>query len=934
MKFNKKIRTILVVIFIILYVLITYISLRGDYLEYLELGEQYIDVFFTNIKYKYSIMGISFIFISIIIYLTNRGIRKGLKPFFEQEKKEMPKLPNKSLTLIIAAIASVIISNTLLEKIILFASNVSFEKADIIFNLDISYYMFIKPLIVELLIYFIMLIIGMSIYITAYYILVFNIYFDAIDRTLLKNSKLIKDILRNVFVLAIAVGILTILSVQDIVLGKFLTLDNGMELTGAGIVESTIQLWGYIGFAIVIVIAIGLSIKFFKKEQNKKIMFTLLSIPTYLVALFIVMVAFDLIFVKPNEFDKEKRYIEKNIEFTKNAYNIEAEETTIEYSGTIKEKEIQDNQKVIDNITVVNQNLVLESLENTQTSAGYYTFRNANLAKYNINGKEQLVYVSPREIDNGTSSYNNKTYEYTHGIGQMVISATEVTEEGNVQYLQKDIEGQDNIYEISEPRIYYGLETNSIVVTNTKNKTEYDYTDKNGNEHTYNYTGDSGIQVGFFDRLILALKNGDIKLAMSKTVGNESKILTNRNILERARTALPYLIYDEEPYTVISNGQIYWVLDAYTTSDKYPYSTYTEIQYDGAKKDINYIRNSVKVLINAYDGEMTFYITDRTDPIIMAYLKLYPTIFGDNAEKQIPDDIKSQLKYPQFLYKIQSEMLRVYHNVKEDVLYRNSDIWALATYGTTSTSKTKTSVLEPYYAMFKTPDSNETQFGLIQMYTQNGKSNINSYLVGTCDGTTNKLKIYKYSSDSNILGPIQLDNQIEQDETISAELDSINVTGSRISKEMKIIPINNTVLYVETIYRTMTNELDTPTTLQKVIVASGTKVAIGNTLDEAITNLLSQSAVNIEIDNTEDIEGMLQAIIDANNNLKQSNESNDWELIGSDIKELQSLIDSLEKMLEEQENFFETPSSETTEKSKNANQNDNFINSIFQNVIN
>ena len=454
MKFNKKIRTILVVIFIILYVLITYISLRGDYLEYLELGEQYIDVFFTNIKYKYSIMGISFIFISIIIYLTNRGIRKGLKPFFEQEKKEMPKLPNKSLTLIIAAIASVIISNTLLEKIILFASNVSFEKADIIFNLDISYYMFIKPLIVELLIYFIMLIIGMSIYITAYYILVFNIYFDAIDRTLLKNSKLIKDILRNVFVLAISVGILTILSVQDIVLGKFLTLDNGMELTGAGIVESTIQLWGYIGFAIVIVIAIGLSIKFFKKEQNKKIMFTLLSIPTYLVALFIVMVAFDLIFVKPNEFDKEKRYIEKNIEFTKNAYNIEAEETTIEYSGTIKEKEIQDNQKVIDNITVVNQNLVLESLENTQTSAGYYTFRNANLAKYNINGKEQLVYVSPREIDNGTSSYNNKTYEYTHGIGQMVISATEVTEEGNVQYLQKDIEGQDNIYEISETRIY------------------------------------------------------------------------------------------------------------------------------------------------------------------------------------------------------------------------------------------------------------------------------------------------------------------------------------------------------------------------------------------------------------------------------------------------------------------------------------------------
>ena len=934
MKFNKKVRTILVIAFIVIYVLITYISLRGDYLEYLELGEQYVKVFFTNLKYKYSIMGISFVLLSGIIYLTNRGIKKGLKPFFEQEKKEMPKLPNKSLTLIIAAIASVIISNTLLEKILLFTSNVSFEKTDIIFNLDISYYMFIKPLIVELLIYFIMLIIGISIYMTAYYIIVFNISFDAIDRTLLKNSKLIKNLLRNVFILAIAVGILTILSVQDIVLGKFLTLSNGMELTGAGIVESTIQLWGYIGLALVIVIAVGLSIKFFKKEQNRKIMFTLLTIPTYLVALFIVMVGFDLIFVKPNEFDREKRYIEKNIEFTKNAYNIEAEETTIEYSGTIQEKEIQENQKVIDNITVVSQNLVLESLEDTQTSAGYYTFRNASLAKYNINGKEQLVYVSPREIDNGTSSYNNKTYEYTHGMGQIVTSATEVTEDGNVQYLQKSIEGQDNIYNITEPRIYYGLETNSIVVTNTKNKTEYDYTDSNGEEHTYNYSGDSGIQVGFFDRLILALKNGDIKLAMSNTVTNESKILTNRNIIERAKTALPYLIYYENPYTVISNGEIYWVLDAYTVSDKYPYSTYTEIEYNGAKKDINYIRNSVKVLINAYDGEMTFYITDRTDPIIMAYLKLYPTIFSDYTGKEIPDDIKSQLKYPEYLYKIQAEMLRVYHNVKEDVLYRNSDIWALATYGTTSTSKTKTSILEPYYAMFKAPDSDEAQFGLIQMYTQNGKSNINSYLVGTCDGTTNKLKIYKYSSDSNILGAVQLDNQIEQDETISAELDAINVTGSRITKEMQIIPINNTVLYVETIYRTMTNELDTPTTLQKVIVASGTKVAIGNTLDEAITNLLSQSAVNIEIDNTEDIEGMIRAIIDANNNLKESNESNDWEMIGSDIKELQSLIDSLDKMLEEQDSTFGTSTTDTTETTENNQQDDGIINSIFQNVIN
>ena len=919
-KFDKKMRIVLVIAFIAIYVIMTYISLRGQYLEYAELGEQYIEIFYTNIKYKYSIMGISFVILSIAIYFTNKGIKKGLKPFFEQEKKEMPKLPNKSIALIGAIIISVIVSNSLLEKILLFASNVSFEKADIIFNLDISYYMFIKPLVEELIRYLIIFIVAISLYMAVYYILVFNLYFDAIDRTLLRESKLIKKLLRNVFILAIVIALSTMLSVQNIVLGTFLTLSNETELTGAGFIESTIRLWGYLGLALIIVVSIGLSVRYFKKNQNKKIMYTLLTIPGYLVILFIMMLSFDLMFVKPNEFDRERIYIKQNIESTKNAYNINAEETNIEYSGTISEEEIQDNSKVLNNITLVKKDMVLDGLEDTQTEAGYYTFRNATLAKYEINGQEQLVYVAPREINNRTTSYNNKTYEYTHGIGQIVASATQISEDGNIQYLQKYIEGKDNIYKITEPRIYYGIETNSTVVTNTKNKAEYDYTDNDGIEHTYTYIGNSGIQVGFLDRLILAITNKDIKLAMSNTVTDSSKILTNRNIIERAKTALPYLLYDENPYTVIHDGQIYWVLDAYTISDKYPYSTYTNIETNGIKQKINYIRNSVKVLINAYNGEITFYITDETDPIIMAYLKLYPTIFADYTGKQIPEDVKAQLKYPEFLYNIQAKMLEVYHNVKEDVLYRNSDIWAFATYGT-STTQSKTSTLKSYYTMLKTPNENDAQLGLVQVYTQNTKSNITAYLVGTCNGLENKLKIYKYQADSNIVGPLQLDNQIEQDETIASELETINVTGSKISKEMQIIPINNTVLYVETIYQTRVNEPNTPTTLKKVIVASGTKMAIGDTLKEAITNLLSQSAVDIDTTNTDDIDGIIQAIINANKNLKESNARNDWEMMGSDIKELQSLIESLETMVKERE---------TNSTSDKENEQENsLINSIF-----
>lgn len=882
----NKLKNILVIAFIAIYLICTYVTLRGQYLECLELGEQYIQNFWTNIKYKYSIMGISFIIISICMFLTNIGIQKGLKTFFESENKTMPKFPNKSIIFVVAVIGSIFLSNNLVEKVVLCASKVSFQKTDMIFNMDISYYMFIKPLIEEVIKYLMQFVILLSAYITAFYIIVFNLYFDGIDRTMLRKSKLIKSLLKNVIILAIFAGILTIFSTQNILTDKFLTLNDEIELTGAGFVESTIKLWGYIIFAFVIIIAIILSVIFFQKNKNKKIMFTLLSIPGYLVAMFVVMVVTDFVFVRPNEFDKERKYIEENISSTKEAYGINASEININYSGTISETEINENRELLNNIPIVSQNMVKQSLEDTQTEAGYYTFRNILTTKFVKDGQEKIAYVAPREIAEQSISYNNKTYELTHGIGQIIVNANETSEDGNIKYIQKEI--KDN------QRIYYGLETNSIVVTNTKNKEEYDYTDSEGNEYTYSYEGNSGIQVGFLDRLILALKNGDFKLAFSTSVTNESKILTNRNVIERAKTALPYLLYDKNAYTVINDNQIYWIIDAYTISDKYPYSSYTTIEEEKEKQSINYIRNSVKVIINAYNGEMKFYIVDKTDPIISAYKKIYPAMFEEN---DIPEEIQKKLKYPQLLYNVQAEMLRAYHNVKEDVLYRNSDIWSLATYGKT-TSKIKTATLEPYYTMLKTSDG-ETRFGLVQMYTQKNKSNIIAYVLGTCNGTNNELKIYKFSADSNILGANQLDNLIEQDETISTELNSLNVTGVKISKEMKIIPINNTLLYIETIYQTKTNEINQPITLEKVIVASGTKVAIGDNLENALSKLLSQSAVNLEVNNTEDIEGLIDTIIKANNNLTDSNLRNDWEMMGSDIKALQELIERLDKMRQE-----------------------------------
>ena len=899
-KKNSKIRMLLVILFLIIFAIISYVQLRGSYLEYLELGESYTNIFKTNITYRYTIMGINFVALYVVVYLTNRGIKKGLKPFFEKEEIQIPKLPNKSLALVISAIASFIVSAVFMQKIMLATSNASFGIQDPIFGLDISYYMFLKPLIETAVFYFVVIFICLS------------RYFDGIDGKMLKESLFMKKLLRNIMVIVIGIAILTILGTQNVMFGKILTVGDDIEINGAGMTEATVQVVGYFIFAFIIVIFAYRALKAFKAGKTNKVLKNLAIIPGYLVILFVAMIGFDLIYVNSNELDKERNYISENIKNTKSAYNIEIEETNIESSGTITQAEVDNNSNVINNIPIISKTAVEETLENNQSSAGYYVYPNTTLAKYNINGEEKLVYLSPREITNSGRTYSNRTYEYTHGMGEIITLATESTESGNIKYVQSDVSGSDQVINVTEPRIYFGLETDETIATNAKNKQEYDYTDKNGNDIVSTYEGKAGLNLNFLDRLVLGISKGDLNLAFSSEMTNDSKILINRDIVTRAKKAMPYLIYDEEPYTVITeDGKIVWVLDAYTVSSSYPFSQYTTIVHDGISEDINYIRNSVKVIIDSYDGTMDFYITDRTDPIAMAYRNIYKDLFkvvGLDAE--IPEDISSHFVYPKFLYNVQADILKVYHNTRPDVIYRGDDLWDIAKYSSTSnTTNTTGTYIEPYYTMVKT--RNGENLGLVQVYTPNERQNIISYLVGSNENGDNVLRLYKFSADSNIVGPMQLDKQIEEDLNISQELETLNVTGTKLTKQMIIVPINNTLLYVEPVYQTMLNESDVPI-LKKVIVASGNKVAIGDTLTEALQNLLSRYATNIEVEDTEDIEGLINAIIRANQNLTESNENNDWEMMGSDLARLQELINRLEQAKEEEERNNTDRTEETT----------------------
>lgn len=893
---KKKIltlRRILVTVFLIVCAVIAYINFRGSYLEYKELGENYLQTFLTKEKYYYRVLIINFILVYIIMYFSGRKIKKGLKVFFEQENKQVPRLPNKSIAVVTAIIESLIVGQKFTPNIILWISNTSFREVDAVFGLDVSFFMFIEPLLKMAVLYFIAICIGIIIYTFIYYVIVFNKYFDGVDRETLKQNLAMKTLYRNIRLIAIGLCAYIVVCSMDIVFDNFLTTDNEIKLAGAGLVDSTIKYWGYNILGVVLLVSIFRAINSFKKGKQSKVLKDLIVVPIYLVVLFIVMLMFDLIFVNQNEFDKEKKYIESNISTTKKAYGIDCDSESIDYTGTITDEEVQKNQNIIDNATIVDKQTVLENLNETQASSGYYTYKIAKISSYEVNGMKKLMYVSPREIINNRRTYNSKTYEYTHGYGLIFTSSTESSDDGTIMYIQNDIAGKEsNIIKVNEPRIYYGLETNTTVVTNAKDKKEFDYSDEQKDYET-NYNGEAGLKMNFLDRLILGIKEKNVNIALSGSVTSESKILINRNIIKRARLALPDVIYDNNPYTVLDeNGDIYWVIDAYTVSSSYPYSTYTEIEYNGQKRDINYIRNSIKVIINSYTGEMKYYITDRTDPIAMAYRKVYPELFQD-LDSEISKTIQDQFIYPEFLYNVQSTMLEEYHNTKADVLYRSDNTWEKATYKNQSTNNKTKNTLKPYYTMVSNSDGEET-IGLIQIYTPKNKQNISSYLIGTVENGQNKLTLKTLHSDTSILGPTQLDTQIAQDETIQSQIDSLFVTGAKVTRNMIIVPVENTLLYVEPIYQTLVNESNIPV-LKKVIVASGNKVAIGNNLQEATQSLISKSATKIELNSTDDIEGLIDSIIKANDNLSESLESNNWEIMGTDIQKLQSLINTLKK---------------------------------------
>lgn len=667
---------------------------------------------------------------------------------------------------------------------------------------------------------------------------------------------------------------------------------------GAGFTDVNVKLWVYRLIMVLSVVgAVTLCHHMHRKEPKK-----LVRIPIAIVAVGllggVVSFAVQNLLVSPDEINKESKYLERNISYTRHAYgldNIKVEEFPAEQN--LNRQAIRDNSQTITNIRINDYEPVQDFYNQTQSIRQYYDFNDVDIDRYNIDGEQTQTYLAAREINESkiSSTWINRHLKYTHGYGAAVSRVDAVTASGQPDIIVKNIppESEAKDIDITRPEIYFGELTNDYVIVNT-NEQEFDY--PNGNENSYStYKGKAGIKLNLLNRILFSVREGSMKLLVSSNVNSDSRIIINRNIKDRVEKLMPYLSYEKDPYMTVVNGKLYWIVDAYTTSSYYPYSE----PYSGEVGSTNYIRNSVKVVVDAYNGDTTFYVVDQDDPVARTYQKIYPTLFKD--VKEMPEGIRKHIRYPNSLLKIQAGVYTKYHMDQVKVFYQDEDLWDVAhqIYGTEEKE------MDPSYFIFELPDEKKAEFINMIPFTPKSKQNMTAIMMARNDGNRyGQLLVYKFPKNKTVYGPMQIEAQIDQNTEISKEFSLWNSSGSKYRRgDLFVIPINNSIMYVEPVYLEASNQAIPE--MKRVIVAYGDKIAYESTLEDALADLFgedenggqSQSASassgknNSGKSNTKEL---IQKANEAYENAVNAQKSGNWKKYGDYLDELEKYLNQLE----------------------------------------
>lgn len=582
--------------------------------------------------------------------------------------------------------------------------------------------------------------------------------------------------------------------------------------------------------------------------------------------------------VGPNELELEREFIGRNIDATRAAMNIgDVEVTPFDYDEDLTGAELTANAASIRNVRLWDPNALRATYGKLQEIRQYYQFADVDIDRYTIDGEERQVVLSVRGLkpsDIPGESWTREHLQYTHGYGAVLSAANAVDEDGLPQFIVRDLPPRGDI-EIEEPRVYFGEALPGYAIANTK-QSEIDYQTSEGEDVTSKYASKTGgVQLSSsMRRFAFFLRFNDVNLLISEQVTPQSRVIFNRDIATRVRAAAPFLKFDSDPYPVISNGRIVWIYDAYTTTSRYPYAQPANVEGlrsgSGLQSSFNYVRNSVKVVIDAYDGTMTFYLWDEKDPIARAYDKAFPSLFTPGS--QMPDELRSHVRYPEDLFRVQANAYGPYHVTKPDSFYQGNDAWDVAqdpgtgrvsrTIDTTPTTGGNTPItggapqrrqslrIEPTYLLLRLPNTEAPSFVILQPFVPSSRNdeqiNLTAFLVGNSDPENyGKLQSYVLPRGEQIDGPLVVNSAIQAEPEISRELSLLDNRGSQaIFGQVQVIPIENSLLYVRPLY--VTAEQTQLFEMRRVIVVFGGRAVMKPTLREALIDLFGAAPDTLE----------------------------------------------------------------------------------------
>jgi uncharacterized membrane protein (UPF0182 family) len=719
------------------------------------------------------------------------------------------------------------------ELYLRFRYQVPFGVADPIFGRDIAFYFFTLPAL-EAISGWLLLLVGVSLVGAA---IVYAVR-GAVD---FSGSRLWINLMRGAraHLLSLFAALFLVFAWQTYLATPNLLFGASGPVSGASYVDvnATLPILYFKAVIALIVAALAIASIFFSSSKP-----ILIGVGLYLLALvagWIYPIVVQRFSVAPNELVKETPYIQHNIAATRKAFGLDKiEERELSGEKKLTSQDIRDNQRTIKNIRLWDQQPLLDTFAQLQEIRTYYEFQSVDNDRYRINDELRQVMLSPRELASASLPNRNWINEYltfTHGVGLTLGPVNEVTTGGLPLLYVKDIPPSASVpsLKIDRPEIYFGEILNDRVYVKTSAK-EFSY--PAGEDNVFkNYEGEGGVHIGSkWRQALFSTRFGDLKLLLSDLLTSESRVLFNRNIRDRLAEIAPYLILDNDPYLVLHEGRLFWMADAYTVSDRYPYSQ--------TINGINYIRNSVKAVVDAYHGHVRLYIADESDPMIQTYARIFPGTLKPLTE--MPEEMRAHMRYPEDIFKVQTQVYATYHMDQPQVFYNKEDLWTPASMGPggreAGQEADRGQTMEPYYTIMKLPGEQTEEFILMLPYTPKSRDNLASWMVARSDGGNyGKLMAYRFPKQKLVFGPKQVVARINQDPEISRQLSLWNQRGSRAEMgTLMVIPIEESLIYVQPLY--LRAESGRIPELRRVIVVEEDRIAMEPTLEASLARIFGE----------------------------------------------------------------------------------------------